>query len=702
MALMTKIRNNLGKLFAVLAVFFILYIFFDWGLDLTGRKGRGMMHSEIFGKVNGREISYRQFSELLRRATENQKKQEGRELDEETERQIRSQVWNQIVDEMLIGQEIERLSITVSDQEIRDIIMGPNPPDFLVQQFKDSTGTFRRDAYQNAMADPQNRQAWVQVEDMIRQQQKQLKLQRLLLANIEVSESEMKQLFIDRTIEMNADYVLFDVNRLVPDSAVTVTDEDLRMQYDTHPENFQTKAMRRLKYILFNQRASAADTALIESDAQRLLAQAKSGATDFMELARTYSEIPPTDVFFKHGELSRKKEAAVFSGRKGSILGPIRDDDGVHLIKILDQRQGSKEFVKASHILLRAVSGPDSVRVIQQARLLLAKARSGADFAKLASENSQDFASAMQGGELGWASREQWQKPFADAAFKAGVGSIVGPVRTSFGWHIIKVTGKDRREVKIIDLALKIKATSATIDSTSQQAQDFAYLAKDEGFEKAAENSKFQVHETAEFGNGMSISGIGYNDAATNFAFKNKLGEISEPITTNGGLIVVMVSKIREEGVRPLDEVKSAVNSMALREKKLEKIREQAEAFYKTLTPASNLITAAQSMQNVMARNTGMFKCKDAVMGVGRDLKFNGTALSLKSGEISKPVKGNNGYYIIKLLSRTEFDSVKYKTDRETLRMQLLQERRQRMMADWHTALREKAEIIDNRDKYYR
>jgi peptidyl-prolyl cis-trans isomerase D len=139
-----------------------------------------------------------------------------------------------------------------------------------------------------------------------------------------------------------------------------------------------------------------------------------------------------------------------------------------------------------------------------------------------------------------------------------------------------------------------------------------------------------------------------------------------------------------------------------LKEKNLDKVREQADEFYKTLSPQSDFIAAARSLQNVITRNTGPFKLKDPVLGIGRDLKFNGTAFSLKPGEISKPVKGNSGCYIIKLLSKTDFDSVKYKTERASLRMRLLQDKRQRMLTDWHTALREKADIVDNRDKYYR
>lgn len=703
MALMTNIRNNLAKLFGVLAVFFIIMIIFDWGMDITGRRGRGAQRGgDVLGKVNGKEVSHKLFTEMVRRTVENQKKQQGVDVDEETERQIRSQVWNQVVDEMLIDQEIDRLGITVTDQEIRDIVMGPNPPEFLVQQFRDSTGTFHRDAYVQAMSDPQNKQAWIQVEDMLRQEQKRRKLQSLLMATVNVSESEIKQRFIDRNLTMDAEYVLFDISRLVPDSAVTVTDDDIRKQYESHPEDFKVKAARKVKYVLFSQNPSAEDSASIEAEAQRLLDQAKSGVADFAELAKTYSEIPITDAFFKHGELSPEKEKAVFSAKKGEIVGPIRDYDGIHLIKILDQRKGTTEFVRASHILLNAVQGPDSTKIIEKARNLLRQARSGADFATLARENSQDYGSAMQGGDLGWTSRERWVKPFADAAFNAQVGEIVGPVRTQFGWHIIKVTGRDKREVKIINLALKVRASTQTTDAASQQAQDFAYLAKEEGYEKAAENSGYNVRETPEFTKTGSIPGIGFNDEVTNFAFTNKVGTISEPLYIRNGVAIFKVSNIREEGVRPLEEVKSTVQQMALREKKMESLRERVDAFYKTLSPSTDLLAAAQSSPNLIGQRTGPFTSVSPPAGIGRDLKFIGTALALKPGDLSKPVEGNRGFYIIKLSSETDFDLAKYNTERATVHDQILQEKRNQFLSEWQTALREKADIIDNRELFYR
>lgn len=698
MALMTSIRNNLSKLFAVLAFFFIITIIFDWGLDLSSRRGQGNV--EILGKVNGQEIDYRQYSELVRRALENQKTQTGVDPDDEAERQVRAQVWTQLVDEMLINKEIDRLGIEVTDQEIVDIVRGANPPEFLVNQFKDSTGTFRRDAYERAMMDPQNKTAWLQVEDAIRADQKRKKLQSLLLASIQVTESEVRQRFADRNLTLDAQYVLFDANRMVADSMAQLSDDEIRRQYDEHPEDFKAKASRKMKYVMFSQAPSRDDSAMVEQELQVLLGQAKTGS-DFVELAKTYSETPSSEAYFKHGELSRTKEAAVFAAPKGSIVGPVRDVDGFHLFKVLDQREGKDEFVLASHILLN-VNGPDSVQVLQKARELLKQARGGANFAELAKANSQDFGSAPNGGELGWTPKGGWVAPFSNAAFKAKVGEIVGPVRTQFGYHIIKVIGKDRRELKLATLTMKVKASAQTADLTFKQAEDFAYLTKDEGFDKAAEFSKYEVRETPEFTKGGMVPGVGFNESVNAFAFKSKIGTISSPMSVSKSIGVFMVTGEREEGLRPFEDVKTNVRATALREKKLELVRAKAEEFAKTVTSSSDLVAASPKIDGVTANATGPFKPSDVVPMVGRDPKFVGVALSLKPGDISKAFAGARGAFVIKLLSRTELDTTRFSIEKAGLRDQLMQEKRSRSLNEWQTALRENAEIEDNRDQFYR
>ena len=701
MPLMTQIRNNLTKAFAVFAVFFIVYIVLDWGMDITGRRHQQGPRDYI-GKVNGTKITYREFSDILKQQTDAYRKQTGSEADEETDRQLRMQVWNSLLQQTLIEQELDRLGVSVTDDEVRDILLGPNPPAMIANQFRDSTGAFNRDAYDQAIRNPQNRQIMVQIESDVRRQRRLEKLQSLLFAATRVTESEIRQHFEDRSVAMDAEFVLFDPNVLIPDSAVQVSDDDLRKHYNANQEEFKVRPTRKLKYVFFSLAPSKEDSAAVLTEMNRLLEQAKSGS-DFGELAKTYSEVPVNDTtFVKHGELSRQRESAVFSARKGEIVGPVSDFAGYHLIKVLGERKGTAEFVRANHILLNAVTGPDSVAKIQKAKDLLKRARSGENFGALAREFSEDAGSREFDGDLGWTGRGGWVKPFEQAAFGAKVGDIVGPIRSQFGWHIIKVTGQDNRELRLATLSMKVKASAVSTDAANARAQDFAVLAKDEGFEKSAELSGYQVRETPEFVKGSVIPGVGMNDAVMSFAFNKKLDALSEPITITGGVAVFKISGVREESVRLFDEVKPMLRFQVLRQKKMQELKEQVNAFYKNLGSNADLLAAVRTMPNVTSQKTGPFKAQDAPRGVGRDYSFIGQTSALKAGEISKPFEGGRGYYIVKLLSKSAFDSTQYAGEKNTLRDQILQEKRNRMFSDWLTALRDKADIEDLRDKFFR
>ena len=701
MPLMTQIRNNLTKAFAVFAVFFIVYIVLDWGMDISGRRHQGGA-GDYIGSVNGTKIAYRDFSELLRQQTDAIRKRTGTEPDEETDRQIRNQVWNALVQQLLIEHEVDRLGIRVTDEEIRDILLGPHPPEMVANQFKDSSGVFNRAAYDRAVADPQNREAWIQVENELRQQRRLEKLQSLLFATTRVTPAEVRERFIDQTVTMAGEYVFFDPSRFVPDSTVQVTDDDLEKYYRANREDYKVQAARRLKYVFFTVAPSSDDSASVLAEMNRDLEQAKSGM-DFVDLAKTYSDEPVNDsVFVKHGELSRQLEDAVFSAKKGQIVGPIGDHSGYHLTKILDERRGGPEYVRASHILLTVKAGSDSAAVLRRARELLRRIHNGESFAALAREYSDDAGTKESGGDLGWTGRGGWVKPFEQAAFGARVGQIVGPIRTQFGWHIIKVTGRDNRELKLATLTMKVRPSAQSTDATYQRAQDFLSLAKDEGFERSAQLSSYQVRETQEFTKGGFIPGIGISDAVMSFAFGKKLNALSDPISVRGGVAVFKVSGIREEGVQPLEEVKNSVRAAVLREKKMQRLKERVDEFYRTLNPNSDLVAAAKAVPDAVAQKLEPFKATDGPKGIGKDYAFIGTACALKPGEISKPFEGARGYYVLKLTSKLPFDSTQFAKERSSLADGLLQEKRNRLFSEWLMTLRDKADIEDLRDQFYR
>lgn len=275
MALMTQIRENLTKLFGAFAVLFILFIMFDWGMDLPSIRFGG--EADVLGKVNDEKITYKEFSELLRQSIEAQKKQSGTDPSDDLERQIRDQVWNMLVNQILIRQQIEELGIEVTDKEIIEMVHGPNPPEMLVGQFRDSLGQFNRDAYDQAIQDPRNRDAWLQIERQLRQQRKSEKLQSLLNASVRVTEGEVKQKFNDQNTYLESQYVLFDPNMYLDDSKITVTDADLQKHYKANPSEYKVKPARKLRYVLFQSKPSNADTSDVVSEIERLKDQAQLG-----------------------------------------------------------------------------------------------------------------------------------------------------------------------------------------------------------------------------------------------------------------------------------------------------------------------------------------------------------------------------------------------------------------------------------------
>jgi parvulin-like peptidyl-prolyl isomerase len=292
-------------------------------------------------------------------------------------------------------------------------------------------------------------------------------------------------------------------------------------------------------------------------------------------------------------------------------------------------------------------------------------------------------------------------KEFEDAAFKAKIGQIVGPVKTQFGYHIIKVVGKSRRELKIADIGLPVKASSQTRANAHQKALDFAYLAKSEGFDVSANQLGLQVSETPSFTKNAAIPGIGIHRTVSKFAFSGKVGDISDVVSVTGGYIVCMISEIKPAGLKPLDEVKDAIKVRVMREKKMEKLQRMAEDFRKAIQPSDSLGAAVVGHPDLRVQRTGSFSPAGFVPTVGRDLAFVGAVSALEVGEVSKPVESVRGYYIIKLLEKTPIDSAAYRAQHASLVTQITQEKRNRFVSEWLEHLKKNADIEDNRDMLF-
>jgi parvulin-like peptidyl-prolyl isomerase len=699
MALMTRIRDNMTTAFAVFAGMFIIYVVLDWGMDITGKKNRGQQN--LLGKIYETEITYEAFAERLRQAADYQKQQNnGTELDESGMTNLREQLWNELVNQALLEHEAQRIGITVSDEEIRDWVFGPNPPEFLSRQFTDSVGNFNRDNYVSALRDPRNKDLLLNVEETLRKQRLQEKLTSAVMSTVQVSDEEVRQKFLDQNTRMDAEYILFDPNALVKDS-IGVTDEDMKKFYDEHLDEFKQEAARRLTFVTFKEESSKDDTLAVVNDMQNLLNKVNAGQ-NFTELQQQYSEIPASDVFFKHGELSAEREKLLFDAKVGDIVGPMKDFDGYHLFKVLEEKQDTTPFIRASHILFR-IEGADSNASKKKTQDVLARVKKGDDFASLAKEFSTD-GSAQQGGDLGWFSKGRMVKPFEDAAFKLKIGETSGLVRSQFGIHIIKLTGRDNRMIKISDVVMTVKPSSKTRNEMYKRAQDFHTLAVEIGVDSAAVRMNIEPRKTAAFNDKATfVPGVGQDPRLIRWAFKSTMTDVSEILNTSQGTSIFQLFEIKEEGHKPLSEVEASIKVRTLRAKKMEKLKPLVSEWRTKLSAGDSLKKLTLLNPALTVSPAMSFIPSGSVPGLGRDLFFMGQVMKMKQGEISPVVENpNRGFLIIHLFTKTPFDSSAFGSQKEGLRKQLFEQKRGRFSTEWLQKLRDEASIEDNRDRYFR
>lgn len=711
MPIMTRMRDSMPVILFGLLIAFLITIIFEWGMDYMGLSSGG---TDAVGTINGKKISYQEFSEVLRQYSDNQKAQTGVEPDEAQLKQLREQVWQNMITQHLVGEEIARLGITVTDQELRDWVRGDNPPDDLKRNFIDSTGQFRKDLYDQFLdnpnqfiQDPQGMDAafgskWlIDYEKNLRQRRLQEKLVSLLMASVRVGEGELRQRFADQNLHYDALYALFDATTLVRDEDVTVTDADLKSYYEENLDQYKVEANRKLKYVQFVEKSSASDTAEVRKSIEDAAERARQGM-DFVELTYTYAEKADSGTFFKHGELAQDLESQVFSAKVGDVIGPVLANDGFHLMKLLGERKGDKEYVHASHILFSLQGEADSGAIKATAQSVAREAKAGKDFARLARQYSKDPGSGERGGDLGWFTRGRMVKGFEDVVYRLKPGEVAGPIRTQFGLHIIKLHARDSREMKVSSIVLPITPSSRTKNDLFELSRDFAYRAKDADFVKEAQGNGFEVKDAQVQEKGGFVPGLGVHENITRWAFKSSVGSVSEPFSVPNGYAVLIVIEASDAGVRPLEELKESIRPLALRKKKIEKVKEVAAGIRAKITPSDSLTKVTELNGGVKVQRTGSFTLAGTVPGIGRDMNFIGAISGMNVSEISPPVQSLRGAYLIQLVARAPFDSSAYGLQKETLRTQLLQEKKNRFQSEWLAKLKEDADIEDNRDTFFR
>ncbi|MBN1637636.1 MAG: peptidylprolyl isomerase [Ignavibacteriales bacterium] len=655
----------------------------------------------FIGEVNGTEITYQQFSALYENYKKTREEQTGMELDEGQLERLRDEVWDALITQELFRQKMEEYNIAVTDEEIVNIIMGPNPPEFLKQNFIDSTGQFNREMYDMAITDPRNRDILIQIEEQIREQKLRDKLTSYLTATITVSEAEIRRAFIEQTLQMDAQFIAVQTN-MFPDSVIQVSDNDIQEYYNNNKEDYQLEEQRALRYVLFNYIPSKKDSLAVIKDLTNVLNKLQSDTSTFKTYVEIYSDNPYKKDTLSVTQLHPASVTALRNAQVGQIVGPVISFDGYNLYKLDRKLLSSDPFIKASHILISSAGEDETAK--KEADDIYEQIVSGADFETLAKEKSADTYSGSKGGDLGWFGKGMMIDEFWNACLSARVGEIQKPVKTFYGYHIIKVTERSNEKFVVERITNKVKTSSRTYDSLYNKASDFSYLVQNETtFDDEAKLSKFEIIETPPFvKDAQSIPGLGTSKAILNFAFENDLGDVSDVMRVPSGFVVVQIAQIIEKGYQPLEQLKASIQSIVMREKKIEMIKGIINDIYAKVKQTGNLIDAKIIFKDAKIDSANGFTLAGVITGIGNEYAVAKYAAGAELNKLSEPIHGFWGSYIIKVTKRSEIDEGLYKAQRNLMRDQLLMTKKQSYFSQWIESIKKEAKIVDNRYLFFR
>jgi len=339
----------------------------------------------------------------------------------------------------------------------------------------------------------------------------------------------------------------------------------------------------------------------------------------------------------------------------------------------------------------------------------------GADFAVLAKVYSDDINSARNDGDLGWFERGRMVPEFDSLSFSMKEDDVSEPIRTRFGWHILKhfgykeetkaTSGKTKemkvKMARVSHILLKTKPSQETLDALYARIEQFRLIAVDAGVERASEETGLEIKTTDPFLRNRSIPHVGWSPELSQFAFDNDSGAVSDIMEVDASFVVVQVIRRIPAGPGEFSEVKARVRQNLTNETLTKMCHDTASAIYAEIQKGTELKKAAK-MFGGEVESPPAFSRNGFVITTGRDPKAIGTAFSLtEPGQISPPVDYSRGSVIFSLIERNTPDLTEFNEKRDSILTELLTTKQQQLYGRWFNQLVENSQIENNVERQH-
>ncbi|MDX2432020.1 MAG: SurA N-terminal domain-containing protein [Bacteroides sp.] len=711
MATLQNIRNKAGLLVAiVIGLALVAFILGD--MFGSGSSGNSNNVAEIDGKsidaqeYMNREKNLREFYEL---------NAGGQGLDAELEAQIKQETWRRLVRETVMESSYQTLGIDVSADELKTMVTGDQsmaiagnptlsePHPIIRQMFSNpETGQLNRAVmtnYFNALDNPQfaqEKKRWLFIENEIVSEKMNEKYFTLVRKGFQPSSLDLRDYAAENGKSSDFAYISKPFSE-ISDEEITFTETDLKNYYKAHKERYQQKASRTFQYVVFEVVPSETDVESARYWSSQVYPEFVR--TPIIEVPRYVNGTSdePFDVrYYTSDELPELIRDSVLDASTDKVMGPYRDQETFKLTRVHDI-QMRPDSVRVRHILLSYQAyGGDRQLITNLADSLLNVINSGGNFNQIAMEYSADESNRAIGGDLGWFKEGFMVSEFNDASFGNKTGDVL-ITDTQFGTHIIKVESQSR-PVKKIQLATITRNIYAG-DETNQD-----YYNRAVKFRGKATNMEKFTEEAREFGldprfapnitkDQEAIPGIDEPKSLTKWAFSADLNSVSNIFSqSNEKYIVAVLTESKEEGYAPLDKVQAEITLAVKKEKKAEAIAAQLNEELEGVTSLNQFGTA----NNVNVGEATQVKFANTyVSGIGLEPYIVGASMYLPVDQISIPMTGESGVFVVSVTNRSEPETAASETEAIKSRLKYTMESRSNYEA--YNALLDAAKVEDNR-----
>lgn len=666
------------------------------------------------GEVLGNKINVQEFQALVDEYQEVLKMSQGVDnLSEEQLNSLKDEVWNSYVNEQIIANEAGKIGLTVTDEELQNIMKeGTNPMLLRTPFVNQQTGRFDVTLLTKFLADykknstnPQLSESYQQIYKYWQFIEKQLRTQTLaqkfqsLIANSLISNPVSAKMAFDAQNQESDVELASIAYSTVNDNDVQVAESDLKAKYDEQKEMFkQTVETRDIKYVAYQVVASAADRQALMATMKEASDKLQSGANPAEVVRKAQSQFPYTGIAATKRAYPSDIAAKLDSMSVGQTTGPFetKSDNTLNVVKLLSKVQ-MPDSIEYRQI---QVGGATLEETRKTADSIYTALKAGADFGQLAEKYGQTgqkqwLTSAMYENSN---SMDEESKNYLNSINTLAVNEVKN-LEFSQGNIVLQVTARkamvDKYDVALVKHTIDFsKATySEAYNKFSQYVSENKTL---EELEKNAEKFGYRVQERKDlFNSEHNVAGLRATREAMKWIFDAKAGEVSPlyECGSNDNLLVVALTKVNPVGYRSLSDVQDVLKQEVLRDKKFEQIKAK-------FAGVGDIAAAKAKGARVDSVKQITFTAPVFVQATGSsEPALAGAVAALKQGDFSKAlIKGNAGAYLFRVIKKAPREGATF--DDKAMERSLSQ-RAQQAAGRFIQELYQKANVVDNRYLFF-